>query len=395
MNKPLAVSELNNQIKSLLESTFVSVCVEGEISNLTHHKSGHIYFSLKDKESVISAVLFKGNAAYLKFRLEEGMKVIVYGSITVYTPRGNYQLLCSKLEPSGIGSLALAFEQLKAKLQTEGLFDTKNKKLLPKYPKKIAIVTSQTGAAIEDMKKVAQKRWPLAKLVLVPTIVQGETAKFDIVSSIKFADSLNANLMIVGRGGGSIEDLWGFNEEIVARAIFDAKTPIISAVGHESDVVISDFVADIRAATPSNAMEIATPDINEIMITFDTMTTNFNRYFKTILFSNLQKLEFLKKSFMQNSVASKFNMNQEILNSLKANLKSYIKNILNQKTIELKMLKENIMFNNPSKKLQTGYAQITKNGAIIEFDDINIDDIVQITTPKTIFETKIINKQFY
>ena len=197
----LSVSQLNNQIKSLLESTFISVYVEGEISYLTIHNSGHIYFTIKDKDSNLSCVLFKGNSYNLKFKLEVGLKVTISGAISVYTPRGSYQLICSKIEPSGIGSLALAYEQLKKKLQGLGYFDLKHKRHLPKYPKTIAIVTSQTGAAIEDMKKIAANRWPLCKLILIPTLVQGENAKYDIVDSIKYADSLNVDIMIVGRGG--------------------------------------------------------------------------------------------------------------------------------------------------------------------------------------------------
>ncbi|HFU76131.1 MAG TPA: exodeoxyribonuclease VII large subunit, partial [Arcobacter sp.] len=249
MFKPLSVSELNTQIHSLLETTFSNIIVEGEISNLTYHNSGHIYFSIKDDKSTLSAVMFRGNANRLKFRLEVGQKIIITGSISVYVPRGNYQILCTKVEPSGVGELALAYEQLKTKLQIKGYFDQAIKKPLPEFPKNIFIVTSNTGAAIEDMKKILTHRFPLAKMILIPTIVQGENAKFDIASNIKYADAIaqeqEASLIIVGRGGGSIEDLWGFNEEIVADAIFEAKTPIISAVGHESDFVISDFVADL------------------------------------------------------------------------------------------------------------------------------------------------------
>ena len=208
MNSAMSVSTLNNQIKALLETTFVGVYVEGEVSNLTYHNSGHVYFSVKDSTSTLSCVMFKGNAQYLKFRLEVGMKITISGSITAYIPRGNYQLLCNKIEPSGQGSLAVAFEQLKQKLLNQGFFDATNKKTLPKFPKHIVLVTSPTGAAIEDMKKVALHRWPLTKITLIPTLVQGEDAKDDIANSIKIADALNADIIVVGRGGGSIEDLW-------------------------------------------------------------------------------------------------------------------------------------------------------------------------------------------
>jgi exodeoxyribonuclease VII large subunit len=274
MNSPLSVSALNEQIKALLETTLANVYVEGEISNLTYHNSGHMYFSIKDEKSTISCVMFRGNAQYLKFRLEVGSKVVISANVTVYVPRGNYQLICSKIEPSGIGALALAYEQLKTKLQIKGYFDSSLKKQLPKFPKIIYVATSNTGAAIEDMKKVLAHRYPLAKMVLIPTLVQGDGAKESIVNAIKKADRLTTydDILIVGRGGGSIEDLWSFNEECVADAIYEANIPIISAVGHESDFVISDFVADIRASTPSNAIEISTPDINELRQYCDSLS---------------------------------------------------------------------------------------------------------------------------
>ena len=238
MHSPITVSTLNEQIKGILETTFSTIYVEGEISNLTYHNSGHIYFSIKDNKSTISCVMFKGNAQYLKFRLEVGSKIVINGNLTVYTPRGNYQLLCQKIEPSGVGALALAYEQLKTKLQIKGYFDKSIKKELPLYPKCIYVVTSNTGAAIEDMKKILNVRYPLAKMILLPTLVQGEFAKENIVKNIKIVDSLafenlKNSILIVGRGGGSIEDLWAFNEEIVCDTFYEAKIPIISAVGHE------------------------------------------------------------------------------------------------------------------------------------------------------------------
>ena len=392
MIKPLTVTELNTQIKSLLEATFMQVCIEAEISNLTIHKSGHIYFSLKDEQSVISAVMFKGNSLGLKFRLEEGLKVIVYGNIAVYTPRGNYQIICQKIEPSGVGALALAFEQLKQKLLKEGLFDSSLKKILPKIPKKIAIVTSPTGAAIEDMKKIANARWPLIKIVLIPTLVQGDSAALDISKSIYFADSLGADIIIVGRGGGSIEDLWAFNEEIVARAIFNSKTPIISAVGHESDIVISDFVADKRASTPSNAIELALPDKNEYIFLFDSFVNSFEQFFKNIIFKNQQKLDFFKKSFDQNSIASKLLMNQKNIEILKVNLEVLFKNILSYKQNELKMIEQNFISNDPSKKIKPSFAQILKNKNVSNANEIGVGDEIEIIFPGVILDAKIVSK---
>ncbi|MCR8709287.1 exodeoxyribonuclease VII large subunit [Aliarcobacter butzleri] len=384
MNSPISVSTLNLQIKSLLETTFIQVYVEGEISNLTYHNSGHIYFSIKDESSTLSCVMFKGNTKYLKFQLENGLKIVITGSLTVYAPRGNYQLLCNKIEPSGIGSLSLAFEQLKTKLEAKGYFERSRKKTLPRYPKKIAIVTSPTGAAIEDMKKVATHRWSLVEFILIPTLVQGEGASLDIANSIKYADKLNCDIMIVGRGGGSIEDLWAFNEEIVANAIYEAKTPIISAVGHEVDYLISDFVADIRAATPSNAIEIALPDINEHRIYLDSLENEITNRFKNILFNKEQELKNMKKLFEQNSIETKFNFIQTQINFIKSSLKIN----LNQKFLsyqnQIDLLKSNYLSNHPDKKEKNGFVQISKSNKVINLADLKIGDEIELQTPKYI-----------
>lgn len=384
MNTPITVSTLNNQIKSLLETTFLGVYIEGEVSNLTYHSSGHIYFSIKDENSTLSCVMFRGNAKNLKFRLEVGMKITISGSVTAYVPRGNYQLLCHKIEPSGQGSLAVAFEQLKKKLQEQGYFNLETKKVLPKYPKHIVLVTSPTGAAIEDMKKVALHRWPLCKFTLVSTLVQGEEAKFDIVNSINYADSLNADIIIVGRGGGSIEDLWAFNEESVAQAIFEANTPIISAVGHETDVLISDFVADVRAATPSNAMEIALPDVNEHRMYLDSLVEQYNYLFKNVLYKKEQELNHLQKLFEQNSFEKKFDFMQKELNLIKENFSNTFRAQCNQKQIELNMLKESFKLNNPDKKNIDGFAQITKDDKVISLGDVSVNDVISLQTSKNV-----------
>ncbi|QKF81132.1 exodeoxyribonuclease VII large subunit [Halarcobacter ebronensis] len=391
MNSPISVSTLNTQIKSLLETTFINVYVEGEISNLTYHNSGHIYFSIKDENSTISCVMFKGNTKYLKFQLEVGLKVVITGTITVYTPRGSYQLLCNKIEPSGQGALALAYEQLKAKLHAKGYFNPEIKKTLPKYPKKIALVTSPTGAAIEDMKKVASHRWPLIELVLIPTLVQGDEAKFDIVSSIKFAQTLDVDLIVVGRGGGSVEDLWSFNEEIVATAIYECQKPIISAVGHEIDFLISDFVADIRAATPSNAMEIALPDINEHRIYIDTLSNDFQNRLKNQLLQKQTQLENITKLFEQNSLKSKFNYIQEEISLLKKNFQIYIKNVLQMKQNSLNVLQETYKSNHPDKKNLEGYAQVTMDNKITKLEELKIDDIITLQSSKTLVSCRVTN----
>jgi len=395
LNPPITVSTLNTQIKSILETTFINVYVQGEISNLTYHNSGHIYFSVKDESSTISCVMFKGNARFLKFQLEVGQKVVINGNITVYTPRGNYQLMCTKIEPLGQGSLALAYEQLKKKLQEKGYFEASIKKQLPKYPKKIALVTSATGAAIEDMKKVASHRWPLTELILVPTLVQGEESKYSIVKSIQIADSLDVDLIVVGRGGGSIEDLWAFNEEIVATAIFEAKKPIISAVGHEVDFLISDFVADVRAATPSNAMEIALPDINEHRMYLDSLQEQLQSRLKNIISQKENELKNIYRHFEQNSLESKFRFINEQISILKSNYKNYLSQIFNTKQNSLILLNEAYKNNHPNKKSLKGYAQISINNKIIELEDVKVNDTITLQTPKTIVYStvKTIEKQ--
>ncbi|WP_419774060.1 exodeoxyribonuclease VII large subunit [Halarcobacter sp.] len=384
MNSPISVSTLNTQIKSLLETTFINVSVEGEISNLTYHNSGHIYFSIKDEKSTISCVMFKGNAKYLKFRLEVGQKIVVSGTITVYTPRGSYQLMCSKIEPSGQGALALAYEQLKAKLQAKGYFEQERKKRLPLFPKKIALVTSPTGAAIEDMKKVATNRWPLIELVLIPTLVQGESSKFDIVDSIKYANSLDVDLIVVGRGGGSIEDLWAFNEEIVADAIFSCTKPVISAVGHETDFLISDFVADIRAATPSNAMEISLPDINENRIYLDNITMDFDNRLKNIIARKEVELKNMYSLFEQNSLDAKFNFISEQIKVLKERFTNLLRQNIQNKQSRIELLKEQLLLSNPDRKYKTGYAQLSINNKIVNLEELDLNDKVTLQTPKTI-----------
>ena len=262
------VTEVNNLVKLLLdnEPMLANITVRGELSNYKMYPSGHHYFSLKDPEGAIRCVMFKGSAMKLRFRPENGMKVLVTGRVTVFPRDGAYQLYCNTMTPEGVGDLAVAFEQLKAKLYAEGLFDPAYKKPLPAYPEKIAIVTSSAGAAVHDMIRILRRRYPIAKVILLPVRVQGAEAPPEIAGAIRYADKWKiGDVIITGRGGGSMEDLWAFNDERVARAIYACETPVISAVGHEPDVTISDFVADARASTPSNAAEIAVPDQVELL----------------------------------------------------------------------------------------------------------------------------------
>ena len=264
--KVFSVSELNGLIKELFDESrlFQNISVRGELSNYKIYPSGHHYFTLKDSESSLRCVMFKSSAMRLRFRPESGMSVTAFGRVSVFPRDGAYQLYCSGLMPEGTGDLQVAFEQLKKKLSAEGLFDEARKKPLPVYPKRIAIVTSSAGAAVHDMIRILSHRWPMTKVLLLPVRVQGEEAPAEIAGAIRYANRHQvADLIITGRGGGSIEDLWAFNDERVARAIYDSEIPVISAVGHEPDVTISDYVADRRASTPSNAAEIAVPDAAE------------------------------------------------------------------------------------------------------------------------------------
>jgi len=277
---PLSVTQLSAYLKNLLDSDQLlsGVYVYGELSNYKIHSSGHHYFTLKDEGAVIAAVMFRSDASRLRFRPETGMKVLVRGRVSLFPKSGQYQIYVTDLQPDGAGALFVAFEQLKAKLQREGLFDPAHKKPLPPYPGTIALVTSPTGAAVRDMIRILNRRWPLGRVLVCPVKVQGENSGEEVAAMIRYVNDCRiADLIIAGRGGGSMEDLWAFNEEVVARAIYDSEIPIISAVGHEPDVTISDFVADRRAATPSNAAEIAVPDMSEIRLRLGSCSTHMLR----------------------------------------------------------------------------------------------------------------------
>lgn len=263
MNEILTVSQINLHLKQMLDEDveLKSIFIRGEISNFTHHlKSGHFYFTLKDAKSAIKAVMFKWNASHLRFKPANGMSVIIFGSVQLYERDGVCQIYCTDMQPDGVGALYTAFEQLKEKLEREGLFDPSHKQPLPPFPKRIGIITAKTGAALQDVINILSRRYPLGELVLIPALVQGELAPASICDALEQAEKAGLDLLIVGRGGGSIEDLWAFNDEQVARAVYRCLIPTISAVGHETDYTICDFVADLRAPTPSAAAELAVPD---------------------------------------------------------------------------------------------------------------------------------------
>ncbi len=413
MNSPQSVTSLNTQIKSLLESTFVYAHVEGEVSRFTYHSSGHLYFTLKDKNSSISCVMFRGNNKKMKFRLEEGMSVIIGGSISVFVPRGSYQLNCVSIEPSGSGALAKAYEQLKTKLKGLGYFETENKKEIPRYIKSLALVTSGTGAALQDMLRVAEKRWPLIKLKVIDTIVQGENSAFNIAKNIKFADSLGVDVIVTGRGGGSVEDLWGFNEEVVANAIFEAKTPVVSAVGHEIDFVISDFVADLRAPTPSAAMEMILPDKNELLMSIDNQAEQIKRSFVRVISQKSSELINLKNEFQRYSFEQKSYLLSQEIKILREKFNTKISQIFQEEKRKIEYLNENLSFacrqnilkkeqaldslknsltsKNPTLGLNETYAQVVKNGKTIKPEFLKVDDIFQLQTKSTLIKSKVLD----
>lgn len=295
----LSITQVNEYIRAQLDNDplLQGVAVRGEISNYKMYPSGHHYFTLKDEGGALKCVMFKGNALRLRFRPENGMKVIAMGKISVYPRDGAYQLYCTAMAMDGIGDLHAAFEQLKAKLAAQGLFDADHKKPIPKYPKTIGIVTSSAGAAVHDMLRILRKRYPLTQVLLLPVRVQGAEAPPEIAAAIRYANRYHlADLLIVGRGGGSIEDLWAFNDERVAYAIYESEIPVVSAVGHEPDVTISDYVADLRAATPSNAAELAVPDQDALCQMLDAMQTTMATALSRQIKGARQHLQVLSES---------------------------------------------------------------------------------------------------
>jgi len=370
----LTVTQLNTYVKSILDGDdkLYEVFLIGEISNFTdHYQSGHLYFSLKDEKCTIKAVMFSFNAKGLKFRPENGMSVIVRGKVSLYENSGNYQIYVEDMQPEGLGSLNLAFEQLKEKLFKEGLFDEKLKKKIPKYPQKVGLITAKTGAAIHDVLSILKRRFPLIEVLHYPVSVQGKNASEQIINAIKFFNKqtlkdYKADVLIVTRGGGSIEDLWSFNDENLAREISKSEIPIISAVGHETDFTICDFVSDLRAPTPSAAAELVSPDINETILKIDTLVLRMKKVIFDEIKNYRNKLDkFLSKDQLkeQKRLISKKNLRLELtVNRLKA---AFEKIIFEKKESYL-MLISKLDNLSPLKILRSGYSLITtKSGEVI------------------------------
>lgn len=346
-----------------MDPALADVCVRGELSNYKIYPSGHHYFTLKDSESSIRCVMFKSSASKLRFRPESGMGVTAFGRVSVYPRDGAYQLYCSGLMPEGTGDLQVAFEQLKKKLDEEGLFDRTHKKPLPRYPERIAIITSSAGAAVHDIIRILGHRWPLTKVLLLPVRVQGTEAPPEIVGAIRYANEFKvADVIITGRGGGSIEDLWAFNDERVARAIYASEIPVISAVGHEPDVTISDYVADVRASTPSNAAELAVPDINEFTEGLHSYEIRSRQAMAKKLAALRTKLDSISgKRVMQEPAASIDNRRIELDRS-RDRLVSAQEHILSEKKHEFVRLTAALDAMSPLKVLSRGYSITTGSG---------------------------------
>ena len=345
----ITVTTLNKYLKNKFDTdpNIQTLGLKGEISNFKGHTRGHLYFTLKDEGSRINAVMFSTYASKLNFVPKDGMKVLVVGRVSVYEPTGGYQIYVNEMMSDGVGNLYLQFEELKKKLSNEGLFDERHKKKIPKFPKKIGIVTAPTGAAIRDILSTIKRRFPSTETILFPALVQGELAAPDIVKQIKRADEYDLDVLIVGRGGGSIEDLWAFNEEIVARAIYDAKTPIISAVGHEIDFTISDFVSDLRAPTPTGAAEMAVPNIIDVKNFINQLNIRLNKDIENIIEFNKKRVDNLKTSYVLSNPLATFEIREQKLDTLIDNLNTKMKYIINLEEKKLDNIKKNYTLNNP------------------------------------------------
>lgn len=353
MTEYLSVSALTKYIKYKFDQDphLQSVLIKGELSNFKKHSSGHLYFNVKDKESVISAMMFKGNASKLGFEPKEGDEVLIEARVSVYERRGNYQIYVNKMQLDGIGNLYQKLELLKKKLKKEGYFNQSNKKLIPKYPKKIAVLTASTGAAIRDIHSTINNRYPLVEQIQISTLVQGTQARQDIIEKIQYADSLDVDTIIVGRGGGSIEDLWNFNEEDVVKTIFNCQTPIISAVGHETDFTLSDFVADVRAATPTQAAVIATPDQYELLHQIKQYEYTLSRYIKQYIEHQKKQLNHISSYYKFKQPSLLYDQQIQKRDELERQLNHLLNTKVEKSKHHLKLLQQSFNFKNLNQQI--------------------------------------------
>lgn len=411
----MSVSSLNTKIKSLLEATFMHTLVEGEVASVTYHTSGHLYFSIKDDKSSIKCVMWRSSVSRMKFRIEKGMQIVVEGSVSVYTPRGEYQFQTVRIEPSGQGALALAYEQLKKKLQAKGYFESSRKKTLPKIPKRLVLVTAKESAALHDMLKIIEKRWKNIEVTIVDTLVQGEQAGGAIARALGYADTLGVDIVIVGRGGGSAEDLWAFNEEVVADAIYRMQTPVVSAVGHEVDTLISDFVADMRAPTPSAAMEMILPDQNEILYSLEEQSMRYSEVIRGMLYAKVEKLAHQEEMIMRLSPVQRlqrveasftgiieqyrqviaYKMDIFLAKPMKIgeNFGHVIELLFKQKLESLHGIEQRLALNNPKLQSKEGWAEVNKEGKKIALGRLEEKDIFILSDAKVSIEAQVLNKK--
>ena len=415
-NNYITVAALTRYIKYKIDNdvNLQEVYIKGEISNFKHHTRGHFYFTIKDEESRINAIMFASSTKNINFEPIDGMKVLVKGRISVFEQTGNYQIYVTDMMEDGIGNLYALYEELKKKLQMQGLFDDSHKKSIPKIPNTIGVVTASTGAAIKDIISTINRRYPLCKVILFPSLVQGKDAAPDIVKNIKLADTYNLDTLIVGRGGGSIEDLWAFNEEIVARAIYDCNTPIISAVGHEIDFTIADFVADIRAATPTGAAEIAVPNKEDLKRLIDNLTIRVNKNINNKIEYNKAYLKKIMDSYILKSPMSIYEIKEEKLSNYIERGKNLILNLLSTNKLKLNNIKTSYVFESPKKifvnktnlynnlieklnvlnplnTLKRGYSITKIEGKVMtNVKNIKINDIINVTLENGNINAKVI-----
>lgn len=414
-NDYITITELSRYLKNKFDEdvTLRRVFIKGEISNFKAHTRGHYYFTLKDENSRINAVMFASNVKNLKFVPCDGMKVLVTGRISVYEATGGYQIYVENMLEDGIGNLYVAFEQLKEKLSKEGLFNKEHKKKIPRIPKKVGIVTAPTGAAIRDILTTIKRRYPICQTILFPALVQGNEAASDIAKKIEIANTFDIDTLIVGRGGGSIEDLWPFNEEVVARAIYNSKVPVISAVGHEIDFTIADFVADLRAPTPTAAAELAVVDINTVITYLDTARSRSYNVLINMIDNNRLKLNKIEDSYVLKKPTAIYEIKEQKLDNLMDKVNKNIEVIINNYKVKMFNLKNSYIFNNsdilykyklqelntiisklemlnPMNTLKRGYAIIKlKDKVLSDINNVKKDDIIDIEIKSGKIEAKV------
>ncbi len=416
-NKYLTVTAITRYLKAKfdLDENLRNVLLKGEISNFKAHTSGHLYFSIKDENSKINAIMFSRNAAKLDFKPVDGTKVLISGHISIYEQAGNYQIYVEQMMEDGVGNLYVAFEKLKKKLEIEGLFDKAHKKPIPKVPKRVGIITASTGAAVRDIITTIKRRYPICEIILFPTLVQGENAKDDIVRNIKRAENYGLDVLIIGRGGGSIEDLWAFNEEVVARAIYECKIPTISAVGHEIDFTISDFVADLRAPTPTAAAELAVPNLVDLQnhihqlnirlkesilkkvnyqkLYLDSIKNSFVIKSPMLMYENKKQTVDLLGSKIKDLIFRKCENSKEKLSQIK---KSYVfqnpQILYKDKYVEINNIASKLELLNPLKIIGRGYSVTYHNNQIVKsIKMVHPDDLLTIKVNDGIINTKVID----